>query len=93
MTGTIHQFPRSPSAGEGQQTEALPLPTHALAVDLILTAERLRVASSNLVAVLRCETHAPAATRALLNEILDTYLAAECAADALEAVISCKGQG
>ena len=92
MTGTVHEFPSRMVVEEGQQREALPLPTHSHAVDLVLNVERMRAASESMLSVLRLSTVCTDANRQMLNQLLDAYFKAYEANDALESILSCKGQ-
>lgn len=94
MTGTVHEFPSRRITEAGQQAEALPLPlpTHPHEVDLVLSVERMRAASESLLSILRVSTGCTEANRQMLNQFLDVYFKACEANDALESILSCKGQ-
>lgn len=92
MTGTVHEFPSRRVAEEGRQTEALPLPTHQHAVDLILSVERIRVAAESLMSILRLSPDCTAANQQILGQIIDHWAQAEAANSALASMLECKGQ-
>ncbi|HEV7318231.1 MAG TPA: hypothetical protein VGO04_06435 [Ensifer sp.] len=92
MSGTVHEFPLRKVAEDGQQTEALALPTHLHAVDLILNVERIRVAADNLQHLLRLSPDCTAANQQMLGQILDGWVVADGANSALASILECKGQ-
>jgi hypothetical protein len=91
MTGTVHElFPDAVAASEPSTAPPLPVMPHV--AEIIIQLERLRATSEQALAVMRSCPTLTSATTEFLNQIMDHWVRASEANDALASILSCKGQ-
>lgn len=91
MTGTIHELhPQITRITEPDAAPPLPVMPHI--ADVIVHLERMRATSEQALTVIRSCPMMTTATTEFLNQIMDHWVRASEANDALASILSCKGQ-